>query len=166
MGGAPAGRTCLLVGLGRIEPPRSITGAHRVPRLRPPSCHEPRCFDRPSYAGVVSAAALDYDERKLAELCRRYGIARLEVFGSVARGTAEPDSDVDLLDELVPGASLGWEIDDLQQELRALLGRTVDLVAKRALHRRLQAEVPRRGPGAVCGVTSSCSTRSRRRLSA
>jgi len=89
----------------------------------------------------VSVAALDYDERKLAELCRRYGIARLEVFGSVARGTAGPDSDVDLLYELAPGATLGWEIDDLQQQLSELLGRRVDLVSKRALHRRLQAEV-------------------------
>lgn len=89
----------------------------------------------------MSVAALDYDERKLAELCRRYGIARLQVFGSVARGTAGPGSDVDLLYELAPGASLGWEIDDLQQQLTELLGRPVDLVSKRALHERLNGEI-------------------------
>ena len=40
---------------------------------------------------------LRIDASRLAELCRRYGIARLEVFGSVARGEQRPDSDVDLL---------------------------------------------------------------------
>ena len=34
---------------------------------------------------------------RLADLCRKYGIAELAVFGSVARGSARPDSDVDLL---------------------------------------------------------------------
>src|SRR5579871_1068611 len=46
--------------------------------------------------------AVNLDEIKalgsrLAELCQKYGIAELAVFGSVARGDAGPDSDVDLL---------------------------------------------------------------------
>ena len=40
---------------------------------------------------------LRIDASRLAEVCRRYGIARPEVFGSVARGEQRPDSDVDLL---------------------------------------------------------------------
>jgi predicted nucleotidyltransferase len=36
-------------------------------------------------------------------LCQKYGIAELAVFGSVARGDAGPDSDVDLLYVRVPG---------------------------------------------------------------
>ena len=51
------------------------------------------------------------DEARLADVCARYGIARLRVFGSVARGTASPDSDVDVLYELKPGRRLGWEIE-------------------------------------------------------
>lgn len=47
---------------------------------------------------------LRIDASRLAELCRRYGIARLEVFGSVARGEQHPDSDVDLLYTLEGGA--------------------------------------------------------------
>jgi predicted nucleotidyltransferase len=43
---------------------------------------------------------------RLAELCRKYGIAELAVFGSVARGDAGPDSDVDLLYVRVPGNDL------------------------------------------------------------
>lgn len=47
---------------------------------------------------------LRIDASRLAELCRRYGIARLEVFGSVAPGEQRPDSDVDLLYTLEGGA--------------------------------------------------------------
>ena len=42
------------------------------------------------------------DRDRLAAVCRRYGIANLSVFGSVARGTSTPSSDLDLLYELVP----------------------------------------------------------------
>lgn len=89
----------------------------------------------------MAMTTLDHDEQQLAATCRRYGIARLEVFGSVARGTAGPDSDLDPLYELAPGDTLGWEIDDLQEELSIVLGRPVDLVSKRALHRLLCPDV-------------------------
>lgn len=68
-------------------------------------------------------------------------MSRLEVFGSVSRGDASPDSDVDLLDELIPGARLGWNIEDLNEELSTLLGRRVDLVSRHALHERLRDDV-------------------------
>lgn len=89
----------------------------------------------------MSVTGLDVDTQRLAELCRRYGVARLEVFGSVARGEADETSDLDLLYELTPGAKLGWEIEDLQDELSELFARPVDLVSKRALHRRLRRAV-------------------------
>lgn len=81
------------------------------------------------------------DLERLAEICERYGIAELDVFGSVPRGEARPDSDLDLLYVLKPTARLGWEIEDLNDELSALFGRRVDLVAKRTLHRRMRASV-------------------------
>jgi predicted nucleotidyltransferase len=81
------------------------------------------------------------DEARLADVCARYGIARLLVFGSVARGTATPDSDIDVLYELEPGRRLGWEIEQLADELAALFGRPVDLVSLAALHRRLKDTV-------------------------
>ena len=48
-------------------------------------------------------AALFPDREALARLCRRHRIRRLSLFGSVAVGTARPDSDVDLLVEFAPG---------------------------------------------------------------
>lgn len=74
------------------------------------------------------------DPEALASACLRYGIARLWVFGSSARGGATADSDIDLLYELTTGAQLGWEIVDLIDELAAIFGRPVDLVSRRSVH--------------------------------
>jgi uncharacterized protein len=78
---------------------------------------------------------------RLAELCRKYGIAELAVFGSVARGDAAPDSDVDLLYVRVPGNDLGMAYFDLQDDLERLFGHQVDLVAKDGLHRVIRDQV-------------------------
>lgn len=77
---------------------------------------------------------LRIDASRLAELCRRYGISRLEVFGSVARGEQRPDSDVDLLYTLEGGRALGWEVEDLVESLTEVFHRPVDLVSRRSLH--------------------------------
>ena len=84
---------------------------------------------------------LDIDRARLDALCRRFGIARLDVFGSVARGEDGPESDVDLLYELAQGRLLGWEIEDLSQDLAALFGRPVDLVSRKALHPLIRDQV-------------------------
>ena len=83
---------------------------------------------------MTSSITGPIDRDRLATVCHRYGIARLSVFGSVVRGGAGEDSDVDLLYELRPGTRLGWEIDDLADELSEIFGRPVDLVARVALH--------------------------------
>lgn len=70
----------------------------------------------------------------MAELCRKYGIAELSVFGSVARGEEREDSDIDLLYVRAPGNDLGMAYFELQEELEDLLGRPVDLVSKGGLH--------------------------------
>lgn len=84
---------------------------------------------------------LTVDTNRLREVCERYGVVRLEVFGSVSRGDASPHSDVDLLYALAPDARLGWEIEDLANELAAVLGRPVDLVSQRGLNHRLREQV-------------------------
>lgn len=90
---------------------------------------------------LVSVPGLVVDAERLREVCSRYGVSRLEVFGSVSRGEASADSDVDILYELAPEARLGWDIEKLAGELSELLGRRVDLVSRGALHERLRDEV-------------------------
>jgi uncharacterized protein len=90
---------------------------------------------------VIEIVGQGVDEGRLAAVCQRYGVARLLVFGSTARGTAEPDSDVDVLYELLPGRRMGWEVEDLADELSDIFGRRVDLVSTSALHRRLRSAV-------------------------
>lgn len=71
---------------------------------------------------------------RIAEVCRRYHVRQLGLFGSAAWNEMRPDSDVDLLVEFLPGAPIGlFEFDDLERELSSLLSAKVDLVSKRGL---------------------------------
>lgn len=69
------------------------------------------------------------DPRALAELCRRRHIRRLALFGSILKGVARPDSDIDLLIEFEPGEEPGLlRLARIQSELSELIGgRPVDL---------------------------------------
>lgn len=70
------------------------------------------------------------------QLAERYGIAEMYVFGSVARGEAQPDSDVDLLYRLKPQAPQSLlELQQLRAELAEQLGRPVSLTSYDALER-------------------------------
>jgi len=90
---------------------------------------------------MLVVKGVEVDDAALAAVCDRYGIAELTVFGSQARGTARPDSDIDVLYALRPGRKLGWEIEQLAEDLAGLFGREVDLVSMRALHPRLKPAV-------------------------
>lgn len=95
---------------------------------------------------VVSATSdslVQVDLSGLEDACRRYGIAELSVFGSVANSAAGEGSDIDLLYTLSEGAQLGWAINDLSDELEKLFGRPVDLVSKKTLHPRIRDDVLR-----------------------
>jgi uncharacterized protein len=83
------------------------------------------------------------DRDALAELCRRHAIVRLSLFGSVLKGTARPDSDVDLLVEFIPGSEPGLlGLSTIEAELSALLGGwRVDLRTPADLSRHFCTEV-------------------------
>ena len=111
-------------------------------------CPRPCCQVRRKLIGmrVEGATRVTLDEIRamglqLAELCRKYGIAELSVFGSVARGDAQPGSDVDLLYLRAPGNDLGMSYFALQEDLEKLFGRPVDLVSKDGLHRVIREQV-------------------------
>ena len=73
---------------------------------------------------------LNIDRGRLAKLCERYGVARLEVFGSFTRDDATPESDLDILATFHPGVHIGLEFVAFQQDLEILFGRTVDLLTR------------------------------------
>jgi predicted nucleotidyltransferase len=77
--------------------------------------------------------------RRIAE---RHGAKNVRVFGSVARGEAGPESDVDLLVEAGPRTS-PWFPGGLIADLEALLGRRVEIVTERGLVPELREQVLR-----------------------
>ncbi|HEY2577394.1 MAG TPA: nucleotidyltransferase domain-containing protein [Streptosporangiaceae bacterium] len=90
---------------------------------------------------MLIVLGVEVDVGRLDAICDKYGIGELKVFGSQARGTAGPASDIDVLYTLRPGRRLGWEIEQLADELTQLFGRRVDLVSARALHPLLRPSV-------------------------
>lgn len=77
---------------------------------------------------------------ELLALASRRGVTGVRVFGSMSRGEASDDSDVDLLVTLTPGTSalaLGGLLLDAQE----LLGRRVDVVTEASLHPALREQV-------------------------
>ena len=89
------------------------------------------------------AEGLFADRTALSALCRQYHIRRLSLFGSVLKGTARTDSDVDLLVEFEPGRSPGLlGIARIEAELSSLVvGRRVDLRTAQDLSRHFRSEV-------------------------
>jgi uncharacterized protein len=77
---------------------------------------------------------------QILETARRFGARRVRVFGSVARGTADQHSDIDLLVELAPGYSL-MDLGGMLYELRQLLGVDVDVVTEKGLRQRIRERV-------------------------
>ena len=79
---------------------------------------------------------------EILRVAAKYGASNVRVFGSVARGEAGPESDVDLLVELEPGRSLLDHV-ALLQDLEDMLFRKVDVVNEKALHPCVRGRVLR-----------------------
>jgi len=79
---------------------------------------------------------------RIAEICRRYGVARLSLFGSILRDDFHAGSDVDVLVEFSPGTRIGLiGVAKLEHELGAVIGRRVDLRSAGDLSRYFRDEV-------------------------
>jgi hypothetical protein len=85
----------------------------------------------------------DIDSRlgEVAAFCRHNGIVRMALFGSTLRGEARRDSDLDLLVEFETGRTPGFRFFELQDQLSALFGRTVDLETPGFLSPEIRARV-------------------------
>jgi predicted nucleotidyltransferase len=89
----------------------------------------------------MTSAPITIDPARIADFCRRHHIARLSLFGSVLRDDFRPDSDVDVLVEFEPGKTPGWNFFSMQDELRTIVGRQVDLNTPGFLSRYFRDEV-------------------------
>ncbi len=76
----------------------------------------------------------------ILEIAKQHGARNVRLFGSVARGEARPDSDVDVLVEFESGRTLLDRI-GMIQDLEDLLGCKVDVVIEKALHRYIRQQV-------------------------
>ncbi len=78
--------------------------------------------------------------KHLVEALRAHGVTHAAIFGSVARGTANAASDLDMLVEFAPGRTL-LDQAALEIDLIALIGRPVDVVTYRSLHPLMRERV-------------------------
>jgi len=77
---------------------------------------------------------LELPDDALAEFCRKWRITEFALFGSVLTEDFRPDSDVDVLVRFEKDAPWDlWDIPTMQEELRAMFGRDVDLVDRDAV---------------------------------
>lgn len=82
----------------------------------------------------MRANHLEISENQLIDFCHRWKVSELALFGSVIRDDYNKDSDIDTLVTFFPDAT--WSLLDqvrMEQELSELLGRSVDLITRRAL---------------------------------
>ena len=78
-------------------------------------------------------------KKAVAPICERYGVERLSLFGSYARGEADDKSDVDLIHD--GGKFKGWEYGGFYGDLQAALGLELDLVDRAWAGRRFLSKI-------------------------
>lgn len=77
---------------------------------------------------------------EILQLADRYGVINVRVFGSVARGHATKDSDLDLLVSMAPGRSL-FDLVAFSQAVEDRLGHAVDVVTEREVSPYLRERI-------------------------
>ena len=96
----------------------ATTGATAVPAA--PVLQQPQA----QYAVARRPAKLRIPKKEIAALCRKYGVKKLSVFGSAARGEMKPESDVDLMLEFDPASRTSlWDYPAMQDDFSALFDR-------------------------------------------
>lgn len=86
------------------------------------------------------SVALDLKRSIIRETISRFRVVNPRVFGSVLYGTDRDGSDLDLLVDALPGATL-LDLGDLEDELKSLLGVDVDLLTPGDLPPKFRAKV-------------------------
>lgn len=83
---------------------------------------------------MMTSLKIEVLEETIAAFCQRWKITEFALFGSILRDDFRPDSDVDVLVSFAPDAKWSlWDIVKMQEELKAIFGREIDLVQKDCL---------------------------------
>ena len=90
---------------------------------------------------MTLASGIPIPFEAIREICERYHVRELSVFGSSARGDARPDSDIDVLVEFLPGSKVGWQFFQMEEDLSQVFGRPVDLGTKQSLKPWIRSQV-------------------------
>lgn len=92
---------------------------------------------------IMLADVVQINDEAIATVCRKYGVAKLSLFGSVLREDFDPArSDIDVLVDFLPGAHKGlFKLLEMQQGLAQLFGRKVDLTTRGSLSRYFRDDV-------------------------
>jgi uncharacterized protein len=97
----------------------------------PPSSHAVT-----HYCSRIVKTAFSLPKDQIADFCNHWHVAELSLFGSILRDDFHSQSDIDVLISFTAESDWGLlEHVQMQQELKAILGREVDLVSKRAIER-------------------------------
>lgn len=82
----------------------------------------------------MTVNSINIQKEKLSEICKRYKIIELALFGSALREDFTNKSDIDILVEFMPDSGITlFNIVDLKDEFEKLFGRDVDIVPKNAV---------------------------------
>jgi predicted nucleotidyltransferase len=89
---------------------------------------------------MTAADIVEEKRAEILEIARKHGASNVRVFGSVARGEADEESDIDLLVDLDAGRSL-FDLGALTVELNEAMGHRVDVVTEAGLRDRIRHRV-------------------------
>jgi uncharacterized protein len=93
------------------------------------------CERRGSFKGFMLTTHIELPMDKIAEFCRRWGVARLETFASAIRDEFRPGGDVDYMFTPGPGFHRETALGPMTKELAGLLGREVNLTERCQIER-------------------------------
>ena len=128
--------------VGLAYPTEPGTGREKKPRGNAMETNFRAAIEKSAESTGSIALLLDLYREEILQLVDLHGAHNVRIFGSVARGQAGADSDLDLLVEFDADRSLLDRI-ALMQDLKDLLGIDVDVVTPRSLHRDLKAQILR-----------------------
>ena len=89
---------------------------------------------------MITSELVRAKREEILKIAAKHGAGNVRVFGSVARGDAGPDSDIDLLVDMEPGRSL-LDLGGLWSDLNELLGRKVDIVTETSIYWLLRRRI-------------------------